>query len=344
LASAVVVGGISTVALAKLSGVLANSVLRQPELQGPLTLCAPTLLFTAFAGVVLGALAGLESFRAAAFAQVGGGLAGILITIVAVPRFGLQGAIVALIAVTVVQGVIGVAFMAELLRKSGISISFRSALEERSAVLGFSVPMTAAGMVTIPALWCSHALLVRSPDGVAEMAILSVANQWYSALCFLPLVIAQPLVSVMAERLSAGDSASVRRMLRTSIQSSIVIMLPAVLVLAGLSPWVMALYGGEYRASWPVLATLAVAAGLFTVQSPVGSLVMASGRMWIGLAMNVAWGGILVAGAAAMVRHGAAGVAMSRAVANLAHVAWSVAVATLILKSIGPPPKPTVPN
>jgi O-antigen/teichoic acid export membrane protein len=342
LALSVVVGGISAVTLGALSGMLAESVLRQPKLQGSLALCAPTLLFTSAAGVVLGALAGLESFRAAAIAQALGGLAGILITIVAVPRFGLHGAIVALIAMAVVQGAIGVVLLAEDLRKCGIVISFRSALVERAAVVGLSLPLTAAGMVSIPALWCSHALLVRSPDGVAEMAILSIANQWYSALSFLPLILAQPLVSVMAERLAAGDSASVRRLLTTSVQSSFVIMLPAVMVLGGLSPWVMSLYGGQYRASWPVLAILTVAAGIFTVQSPVGLLVMAAGRMGIGLAMNLAWGAVVVAGTALMLRYGAAGVATSRAVANLAHVAWSVAVAAMILKGLDSTTKPTL--
>ena len=98
----------------------------------------------------------------------------------------------------------------------------------------------------------------------------------------------------------------------------------------------------QSRAGWPVLAILAVAAGLFIVQSPVGQLVTAAGRMWIGLAMNLAWGLILVGVSALLLGQGAAGLATARAVAYLAHAASSLAAAVMILKSVGVAPRSNV--
>ena len=325
-------GVVSTFALAAFSGVLSEHALHQPTLAAPLVYTAPMLFFVALAGVVLGALAGFESYRATAAAHTAGGVAGILVTLIAVPRFGLNGAIAALLTMTVVQGLVGAMSLAHVLRDGRISLSLKGAWSERFAVLSFSIPATAAGMVSTPALWWSHALLVRSPGGVEQMAILGAANHWFAALSFVPLIVAQPLVSVMAERLSAGDTQAVRKVLRVAVQSAIWIAVPVVLLLIILSPWVMALYGRGYREGWPVLAILAVAAGLFIVQSPVGQLVIAAGRLWIGLAMNLAWGALLVAGSAVMLQQGAVGIASARALAYLAHGAWSLVVAGVILR------------
>ncbi len=73
-------------------------------------------------------------------------------------------------------------------------------------------------------------------------------------------------------------------------------------------------------------------AGLLAVQMPVGQIIIASGRIWLGLFMNIGWALVYLFGTWLWVGHGAAGVAAARLAAYVAHALWTFWFALSILR------------
>ena len=77
------------------------------------------------------------------------------------------------------------------------------------------------------------------------MALLTVANQWYTAFLFLPNLVAQALMPLLAR--ARHDN---RELLLKAIKG-ILMCLPLMLFGGVLSPWLMNLYGRGFTAGWP---------------------------------------------------------------------------------------------
>jgi len=67
-----------------------------------------------------------------------------------------------------------------------------------------------------------------------------------------------------------------------------------------------------------------VTAGVVAVLNPIGSLLAAANRVWLGFWMNAGWAVVLLATTVLLVRSGAVGVALARLVAYVVHAMWTV--------------------
>src|SRR6201987_3890663 len=64
------------------------------------------------------------------------------------------------------------------------------------------------------------------------------------------------------------------------------IVVPVALGLSIFSPWVMRMYGTDYGHSWLTLVAAGWTGAIMGIITPVGDVMAASGRMWLGVIKN----------------------------------------------------------
>jgi len=174
-------------------------------------------------------------------------------------------------------------------------------------------------------------MLVNQPEGYGEMGVFSAANQWYAMLLFLPSLLGRVVLPVLSERLGEKEIKQAMKTLTFAIKMNLLIVLPIVLFASIASPFIMNLYGRGFRSGWPTLVVVLLTAGLLAVQTPVGQIIAASGRMWIGFAMNAGWALTFIVGAILLLDHGSLGLASARGIAYMLQATWTFGFAYFII-------------
>ena len=208
-------------------------------------------------------------------------------------------------------------------RKAGVPFAFRSCGQEWNVLWSFSLPAVLCGAMVGPVNWVCNAMLVNQPNGYAEMGVFNAANQWYNAMLFLPGVLGQAVLPILSERLGDKDSLRSGKILAVSIKLNGAVVLPIVITGCVISPFIMHLYGESFRSAWPTLIVVLLTAVLLAVQIPVGQIIAASGRMWVGFIMNMGWGLAFIFITWALIGWGALGLALARGGAYILHATWT---------------------
>jgi O-antigen/teichoic acid export membrane protein len=142
---------------------------------------------------------------------------------------------------------------------------------------------------------------------------------------------------MMSEQFGGTDGAATARTLRIGIGLNAFVCIPAGVILLILSPYIMALYGAEFEAGSGTMDIVVLTAMLLAVQAPVGQVIAASGRMWMGAAMNLGWAFVFLFSTYLLVSsgYGAFGLALGRGIAYLVHAAWTLGYAVIVLRQAG---------
>jgi len=343
-AAATILGGISALALYFAAPFLAKNTLAAPHLTEPLRIASLLLLVSAHNGQQNGALAGLESFRLLTTVNIWAGLLSFPILWLSAVYGGLHGAVW---GVVISQAVTWLLTRHALMREAArnkLAFLWSSASSELGVLWSFSFPAFLGGVAVVPANWLCSTMLVNQPHGYTEMGLFNAANQWFAALMVLPAVIGQACLPILAERLGAADTRRVGKVLLSAMLVSAAVLMPIALAGSLLSPWIMGFYGPEFVHGWPTLACCLATALLLGVQTPVGQVLIALGRLWLGLFMNLGWSVVIVAGTYLLVDRGALGLAGARLVAYGFHALWTIGFAAwFILRKSHPIPSPNIP-
>ena len=329
---ALVTGGIITLILVAMAPWLAAKTLNAPKLSSLIILSAPMLFLGAWGGAQTGALAGFESFKRLAQLNLIAGLLGFSLMVFGVYMWGLTGAVLASVCASMAGcGMNSWALRVEM-RKVGVPVIFAGCRTELPVLWKFSLPSLLGSVMVGPVTWACNAMLVNQPNGYAEMGVYNAANQWFGALLFLPQILGSVVLPVLSEKLGNQEGRTTAKVLTISIWLNAIIALPLVIILCICSQSVMALYGQGFASAWLVLVVIICTAGLLTVQTPVGHVIAASGRMWLGVTMNLGWGLAFLCFSFFLVRYGALGLAAAGLLAYLLHAIWTFAFALVFIK------------
>ena len=311
---------------------LAANTINAAHLSGVLRVGALVLLFDAISGAQTGALAGFEAFRAIARVNFFVGAISFPLLVLGAWAGGLSGAVWALVVNLCFQSLLNhIALRAEA-RRHNVSISLGGWAQELPVLWGFSLPAVLSGVMVGPVNWICGAILVNKPGGYGEMGLYNAANQWYSAFLFIPMVIGSVVLPVLSEQLGRKDAARPMRTILLAMKMNAAIVIPMVISVSMASRYVMGLYGACFSAGWPTLVVALGTASLVAIQSPVGQAIAASGRMWLGFAMNAGWAIAFVISSLLLVRFGALGLAWARAISYFFHSVWSFGFAVWLLR------------
>lgn len=310
---------------------LCKNTLAAPHLTRDLQLSALLLLLSGVNGAQIGVLFGFEAFKAVARVNFLAGLLNFPMVVGGALMFGLPGIIGGMIVAQGAGCVLNRFALKGEASRNNIPISYASCLTELPVVWQFSVPAVLAHVVISIVNWMAASMLVRQPNGYSEMGAYNAANQWFNALMWLPYMFSTAVLPIFSERLGAGDRPGSIKLLRMSLKVNALAALPFVILGTLLSPFIMACYGTGFRSAWPTLIPVLMAAGLLSIDIPAGELITASGRMWAGFAANLVWGGLYLGVNLLLLRWGSLGLASSRMVAYVAHVAWAYSYSYLVV-------------
>jgi len=317
-----ITGGVMALILVIISPWLAKNILAAPHLGGLLKISAIVLFFEAVNGAQTGALAGFEAFKSIAKVNFIVGIATFPIMVGGVFIAGLEGTVWALVVTRGLNWLLNHLMLRREASRKNINIILTGCTRELPVLWKFSFPAFLSMALFGPVNWICHAMLVNQPNGYGEMGIFNAANRWYSALLFFPNTASMAVLPILSERLGIRDKSGASRILSYTMRGSLIYALPIVLILSIFSPQIMSLYGNDFASSWPILIVVLFTAGLISVQAPVGKIIAASGRMWIGMTMNLGWALCYIAGTYLLVGKGAIGLASARAIAYIIHSVW----------------------
>ncbi len=333
-ATAVVTGVVVAVALFVLAPQLAARTLSAPHLAGPLRIGAALLFFAAITSAQSGALYGFEAFKVSAHLQAIVGFLNLPFMLGGYLIGGLKGILWGMVAAKAVEWILKHRAVRAHARSANIRIEYHNCRQELGVLWKFSLPALISGALVAPVYWACSAILVNRPNGYTEMGIFNAANQWYGALLFLPVTLGTSLLPLLSDRLGEGDTKGSAGVLGFMLRLNALIMVPVVVGMSLFSPFIMRMYGPAYSHAWPTLIAVMLTAGLFAILMPVGDVLAASGRMWLGCGMNAGWAVVFITSTLLFVHAGTGsfGLASARLLSYTFHAIWTFWFAYTVIR------------
>lgn len=313
-------GVLATVAL-----VAASPLLDAPDFAKALALGASFVLFSVMNGFQMGAMAGLEGYRSIARAAGIHFFCHLALCFALSWVWGLAGAVGALAASAALRWIAFRFALDAELDRSRLFVDYRHWRQERRVFVHFALPAAVSGLCAYPAFWLPNVLVVEQPGGYAQMALLGAALS-LKLLVSLPATLLNGVgTSIINRQRGLGDAAGLRRAYWTNLAAVGATVLVCGSVVLGLGPWLLALYGRDFVAGYPILAILVASTLPEVLSSAVYQSAQSQERIWqcfflVWLPRDIT----LVAASFVLVSSfGAAGAAMAHV------VAWSVALAAM---------------
>lgn len=319
----IVFGLIASFGLFVASEWMAQHVLNAPDLGVPLSIAAVAVLFTALDAYQKSVLIGFESMRAFAIGTVIGAVAGFPIMLLAANQYGLSGAAVGLLMIAIIQFGISRHQMAKELRKFAVKRDIENCWSERSILWHFALPALLAGVLVSPTHWVANAMLANTPNGYAQLAVLGVAMQWFNVIMFLPGTAGRVVLPILTAHMTKNDGRNSRKILLYAMGANAVVAVPLALVVGLFSPSIMSLYGKSFENEYLPLILATMTAAILAIQSPVGNIIVAASRMWLGALMNAGWAFVYVSLAYVLVNKGAVGIMVALGMGYVVHATWT---------------------
>jgi O-antigen/teichoic acid export membrane protein len=332
--AATAAGSMMSLVLFILAPWLAEHTLNAPHLTGVLRAGSLMLLVNSLVGAQTGVLSGFEAFKSIARVNVFTGLASFPVLVCGTYFGGLTGAVCALTVNLALNWLFNHLALREESRRHGVPIVFKDCGRELPVLWKFSLPAFLAGTVAQPAYWVCLALLANQPGGYAEVGIFTAANQWYATLLFLPAMLRRVVLPVVSNQMGQGNAEQAMRTLVVSLKTNLMLTVPLVVGACFASPVIMRLYGEQFAPGWSTLVFLLLAVIVKSAISPVGTLVISSGKVWLGFAANCLWAVTIITGTLALVDHGSIGLAVARLISFILSALCNYFIALWIVRSL----------
>lgn len=315
-------GVLALAGLAVSANWLAAVVLNAPTLGLPLSFAAVIVLFSALDAFQKSVLVGLESMKAFAVGSTIASCLSFPIVLAAASNYDLPGAVIGLVIASLIQASVSRYQMMRELKKQGIVRHAERCLDEWRFLLHFALPAMMSGALVGPVHWAAQAILANTTNGYTELAVLGIAMQWFNLILFVPGSAGRVVLPILTDYVTRNDRGNSRNILLLAMSANAIITVPLALLIGVFSPQIMSLYGKGYEADHVALVLSASIAALVAVQVPVGSLLAARSRLWLGSLMNLGWALVYLTAACALAYKGAAGILMALGAGYIIHIAW----------------------
>ena len=327
--TAIIGGVLIAVFLVLSSNVIATKIIHIPHLAGMIALASVSVFFLTVDGYNNSALLGFEAVKQSVLGTLVSGLLSIPLSIALTWSYGLQGAVGGIVLASILQCAVSHWVLSRILKKHSIKHE-RLNLGEWKVLRDYALPALLGGAMVAPVHWLCQVLLINTPNGVVEMAVLGIGLQWFQAVYFFPLAFGRIVLPVMTDVIAGGQNQHANIVLKSAILANAVVALPVALLIALLSHRIMYMYGVANANAWLVLSLMVAAATISAICAPVGQVMVAKGKIWYGWAMNLGWAVVYVGMTYFLLDFGAVGVAGGLLAAYIMHTTW---VSTWVLRN-----------
>ncbi|MBI5586258.1 MAG: oligosaccharide flippase family protein [Deltaproteobacteria bacterium] len=334
LNSALLLGGVVTLVCLIGAAPLARWVLKAPHLSGALQMGCFLLLLNTLNGVQLGAVCGFEAFRTQSRVIILDGMFTLILMPAGAWVSGVTGAVGGLVLASLLGFVIKQKAMHQECEQAVIPVSYRWISQEFPALWRFVLPAVLVGVSIQPFEWLSRLLLVRQPNGYAELGVFTAVYTWVQLIVFLPGQISAPTMPILSNLLAGGKTARLKHFIFSSqvLVFSLAVLTALPLVL--LSPYMLRAYGSEFIAGRASLLVMTAALVIGAATMITRAFFAASDRMWWQVGHTTAWGFFLIVGCVFFIRYGGLGLSFSYLIAYSWLAFIQFGTQALVLKKI----------
>lgn len=252
-----------------------------------------TIFFSAIAAVQQSIILGMEKYKVSAKIElIRCSIYLVLASILSVFA-SIYGAIFSLLISHIIQFLLMYFENKKEYRRLDMVLNYKFTEEIKEIIWKFTVPAFIASLFVIPVNWINNAILTRQV-GFGELAIFSVSVQWMTIITYIPSQLGQ-VRPIYTDLFAKGNFKDLKILFRNITLSSIGIVFPIVVFMMIFGRNVLSFYGDGYGNGYNTFVIMMVTALLITIQSQVGSLLQALGKMWTGFWLNLIWS-ILVVG------------------------------------------------
>ena len=322
--TAIVGGALIALALALSSNAIATLIIHIPHLASLIALASVSVFFLTVDGYNNSALLGFEAIKQSVLGTLVAGLLSIPLSIALTWSYGLQGTVFGIVLASILQCAVSHWVLSRILKKHNIKHE-RLNLGEWKVLRDYALPALLGGAMVAPVHWLCQVLLINTPNGIVEMAVLGIGLQWFQAVYFLPLAFGRIVLPVMTDVIAGGEKQHANIVLKSAILANGAVGIPVALLTGLLSHRIMHIYGVTNANAWLVLSLMVAAATISAICAPVGQVLVAKGKIWHGLAMNFGWAVVYVGVSYLLLDFGAVGVACGLVTAYIVHTTWTYA-------------------
>ena len=270
---------------------LARYSLNAPHLVNEIRLSSLILFFSALNGMFNGILLGFEAFKTIAIVNFICSVIAIPLQIIMAYYFGIKGFLIGYAFNFFLLSFLYYRFVNKVLLDENIRVKFKFNKNNLALLYKFSLPSIISGLLITPVFWLCNTMLVRQPHGFNDFAIYTAANQWRMAIIFIPTVLAQVLLPMLSGSKNLKDF---RKILKINFIISASVSLVIAIIISLFSKLIMRSYGLEFENGYLVLVILAFSTVLVALNNIIGQVLVAKGKMWIGLLFNFFWAIVLL--------------------------------------------------
>jgi len=266
---------------------IAVVVLRNPALTALLRLCAISLILQTLEGALSGILFGFQSFRAPSIANALQVAAWLPLTYVLIVRSGIVGAMWAFTlshALCVIA--LAVATVQEL-KAEQFRIRWRDAWQESGVLWRYSFPMILHGVLCVPTVWLTNAILARQPNGYLQLGAYNAAFTFRTAVIQVPMIMQGVAMPFLSELSGASDFERFSLLFDRLVRVSWGVGLAAAIAVSLFGRSLMQLFGREFRTDSAIMALVMAVAATSLLSSLTGAALQALGLVWTALWANV---------------------------------------------------------
>ena len=303
---------IVALSLVLLARPLAEHSLGAARLTGLLRIGACLMFLSAINSAQTGALAGFEDFKTIARINLLSGLSAFPLTVAGVWLGGLAGAVWGLTASQGVNCLLNHSALRAVGLRAGVPIKCAGCFAEWPVLWRFSLPAMLSSVLVVPVNWLGLAWLANQPNGYAEMGVFNAANQWRTAILFVPHALAAIALPMLAGLHPVRERVRYQKVFWTNVAVVGGVALTLALGVALSSDFIIRSYGAGFGDGRGTLVLLALGAVVMSVNQVLGVNIISQGKMWQVLGCNSAWAVSMLALAGWLVpAHGAAGLALA---------------------------------
>ena len=273
---------------------LLASVYREPSLALLFKLGGLLLFLSLLGGFLSGTLQGFQRIDALAVLGPVKAALVLLSTLLLLPAFGLAGLVLASIGAEVIAGLLAARPLERAVSPywSSERVAPSWALLRRAFQL--ALPIFLNGLTLWGTPWLVRSYLARI-RGYADVGLYQVADAFSRILLSIPGAVAVPFVPAVSE-FSAVAPVRVSALAQATLRLTALVTLPVALFLfLGARPLLVLVYGASYASAGPLAALLVMAAFFQAAGVIVWSILVGTGRIWVGFLIQSAGQVLLVA-------------------------------------------------
>lgn len=309
---------------------LARTTLAAPQLAPMLQISAISIGLGVINSVQISILAGLESFKVSSILSATFGIIQSILVVLFAWYAGVKGAVIALALVSCSTVIAYYIISRKELDKAKIKVTFAEAWSEWRVLVRYSLPAFLSTITVGPVIWASNAFLANRPNGYGQLGIFNAALQWDTFIQFFPALVSTAVLPVMADMYGRGNKKGSINVMWKMMRFTAFIVIPLAIAISLFSPYIMKAYGKSFTGGHLVIVIVVFTTVLSSISAHLGTFIVASGKMWIGFALNGVWGLTFLILSYFMVKWGAEGLAFAKLFAYTAHFLWSLLICLFI--------------